>query len=117
MRTRTLDERRRLYLLARSVLESDYGQALSLDSVAGGLAVSPRQLQRLYAQFGQLSFREDLAGRRMAAAAVLLRGSNAPIGEVARLVGCDPSHFARSFHAHHGVCPREFRASGFGSRQ
>jgi AraC-like DNA-binding protein len=116
MRDRTLAERRRLYLHARSVLEREYRLALSLDSVAHGLAVSPRQLQRLYAQFGQLSFREDLAARRMIAAAGLLRGSNTPIGEVARLVGCDPSHFARSFHAHHGVCPREFRTRGFGSR-
>jgi AraC-like DNA-binding protein len=111
MRTRTLSERRRLYLLARLVVARDYRLSLTLTSVARGLAVSPRQLQRLYAQFGQITFREDLLARRMGAAATLLAGRSPPIGEVARLVGYrHASHFARAFQARHGLSPRAFRA-------
>ncbi len=111
MRDRTLSEHRRLYLLARAVVARDYRDPLTLASVARGLAISPRQLQRLYAQFGRIGFREDLAARRLVAAAALLAEAGTPIGEVGRLVGYrHTSHFARAFQARHGVCPRDFRA-------
>ena len=36
--------------------------------VAGAVSSSPRQVQRAYAQVGELSFHEDLLARRMRAA-------------------------------------------------
>jgi AraC-like DNA-binding protein len=111
MRTCTLSERRRLYLLARTVVARDYSDPLTLTGVARRLAVSPRQLQRVYVQFGAITFREDLAARRMLAAVDLLSEHDAPIGQVARLVGyrC-ASHFARAFHDRYGLTPRSFRS-------
>jgi fructosamine-3-kinase/AraC-like DNA-binding protein len=111
VRSRTLSEHRRLYLLARAAVARDYARPLTLGSVARGLSVSPRQLQRLYAQFGGQSFREDLLGRRMRAAAALLAQQRTPVGEVGRLVGYrHPAHFARAFDAYHGVSPRRYRS-------
>jgi AraC-like DNA-binding protein len=112
VRPDTVASRRRLYLLARVVVARHYRRRLTLGAVAGALASSPRQLQRAYEQFGELSFHEDLLARRMTAAATLLIEQPAiAVAEVARLVGYrQPSHFARAFRCRYGVPPAGFRA-------
>jgi len=104
--------RRRLYLLARVIVARHYRRPLTLAAVARALASSPRALQRAYAQFGDVSFHEDLLARRMAAAAQLLAEQPAlAVREVARLVGYrQPSHFARAFRRRFGLSPADFRA-------
>jgi AraC-like DNA-binding protein len=111
MRPHTLAGRRRLYLLARVIVARHYRRPLTLAFVAGALASSPRQLQRAYEQFGQMSFSEDLFARRMAAAAELLLEQRAiPVSDVARLVGYrHASHFASAFRRHYGLSPARFR--------
>ncbi len=76
-----------------------------------GLASSPRQLQRAYAQFGETTFREDLLARRMAVAADLLAEQRSiPVADVARLVGYGHApHFARVFSRRFGLAPARFR--------
>jgi AraC family transcriptional regulator of adaptative response / methylphosphotriester-DNA alkyltransferase methyltransferase len=110
VRRHTLRERRRLYLLARLIIERHYRRPLTLEVVAKALASSPRQLQRAYAQFGESSFREELVARRMAAAAELLAQPAIPVRDVARLVGYrQPPHFAQAFRRRYGVSPARFR--------
>jgi AraC family transcriptional regulator of adaptative response / methylphosphotriester-DNA alkyltransferase methyltransferase len=111
MRPATVAERRRLYLLSRVVIARHYRRRLTLQTVAGALASSPRQLQRAYAQFGQVSFHEDLLERRMSVAAQLLAEQpGLGMREVARLVGYrQPSHFARAFRRRYGMAPARFR--------
>ncbi len=110
-RSSTLGERRRLYLLARLVVKRYYRRALTLERVAKALACSSRQLQRAYAQFGDLTFHDDLVGRRMDAAAELLSLPSIPVCDVARRVGYrQPPHFARAFRRRYGVSPSTYRA-------
>ncbi len=110
-RPSTLGERRRLYLLARLVVKRYYRKALTLERVAKALACSSRQLQRAYAQFGDLTFHDDLVGRRMDAAAELLFLPSIPVCDVARRVGYrQPPHFARAFRRRYGVSPSTYRA-------
>jgi AraC family transcriptional regulator, regulatory protein of adaptative response / methylphosphotriester-DNA alkyltransferase methyltransferase len=111
MRPATVAERRRLYLLSRIVIARHYRRRLTLEAVAGALASSPRQVQRAFAQFGQVSFHEDLLERRMSVAAQLLAEQpGLGIREVARLVGYrQPSHFARAFRRRYGLSPARFR--------
>jgi len=107
----TLAARRRLYLLARVVVARHYRRRLTLAVVARALSSSPRQLQRAYAQFGELSFQEDLLARRMSAAAQLLSEQPAiAVRDVARLVGYRQApHFARVFRRRYGMAPARFR--------
>jgi AraC-like DNA-binding protein len=107
----TISARRRLYLLARVVVARHYRRPLTLAVVAGALSTSPRQLQRAYAQFGEITFHEDLFARRMAAAAELLIEQRAiPVHDVARLVGYRQApHFARAFRRRYGLPPARFR--------
>lgn len=111
MRPGTLAERRRLYLLARLLVKRRCREHLTVEIVAKTLATSPRQLQRVYAQFGSGTFRDDLLARRMVAAVELLSRSTIPMRDVARLVGYrQPPHFARTFRRCYGVSPSIFRA-------
>jgi AraC-like DNA-binding protein len=118
VRDDTLAARRRLYLLARVIVARHYARPLTLRAVGGALASSPRQLQRAYEQFGELTFKEDLRARRMAAAADLLAEQRSiPVGEVARLVGYrQAAHFARAFRRTYGMAPARFRECALGGR-
>jgi AraC-like DNA-binding protein len=110
MRPRTLSEQRRLYLRVRLVLERHYARRITIPVVARALATSPRQIQRAYAQFGDLTFREDLAARRLAAAAELLAQPAIPISDVAQLVGYrQASHFSKAFRTRYAIPPARFR--------
>ncbi|MGA2320900.1 MAG: helix-turn-helix transcriptional regulator [Solirubrobacteraceae bacterium] len=111
MRPDTLLARRRLYLLARVLVARHYRGRLTLAAVARALSSSPRQLQRAYEQFGELTFQEDLLSRRMSAAAELLIEQRAiPVSDVARLVGYRQApHFARAFRRRYGLSPARFR--------
>jgi AraC-like DNA-binding protein len=111
VRERTFMEQRRLYLQARLVIERHYAKHLTVALLARALASSPRQLQRAFARFGASTFREDLAARRLRAAAELLAQPAMPVGDVARLVGYrQPSHFSKAFRARYGISPARFRA-------
>jgi AraC-like DNA-binding protein len=112
MRPSTLAQRRRLYLLARVVIARHYRRRLTLDGVARALACSPRQLTRVYAQFGERTFHEDLVARRLNVAAQLLIEQPAiPVRDVARLVGFRQApYFAKAFRRRYGLTPAGFRA-------
>jgi AraC-like DNA-binding protein len=114
----TLAARRRLYLLARVVVARHYRRELTLAEVARALSTSPRQLQRAYAQFGEITFHEDLFARRMIVAAELLVEQRAiPVHAVARLVGYrQGAHFARAFRRCYGLSPAPFRAQALERR-
>jgi transcriptional regulator GlxA family with amidase domain len=109
-RPTTLASRAALLDEARAIMHADFAEDLSLDDVAGRIATSRRQLQRVFAEIGGSGFREELAAIRMERAAELLAGP-LPVGEVARRVGYRQSaQFAKAFRAHHGVVPSEYRA-------
>jgi AraC-like DNA-binding protein len=119
VRTQTLESRRRLYLLARVIVQRHYRKDLTLARVARALATSPRQLQRAYATFGQESFREDLLNRRMrVAAALLVDQPSIPVAQIARIVGYRQApHFARTFRRRYAIAPAAFRAAALRARE
>jgi transcriptional regulator GlxA family with amidase domain len=110
MRDGTLDRRRALLRDAITAIVADHGPGVDLDTVARGIGTSRRQLQRVFAELSERSFRDTLAAVRMGHARNLLATSERPIGEIARLVGyADPAQFTKAFRHHHGMPPRQFR--------
>jgi AraC family transcriptional regulator, regulatory protein of adaptative response / methylphosphotriester-DNA alkyltransferase methyltransferase len=111
VRSSTVEQRRRLYLLARVTIARHYRRSLTLEAVARALASSPRQVTRAYAQFGKITFREDLVARRLNVAAhLLVEQPTLPVREVARLVGYRQApHFAQAFRRRFGLTPVAFR--------
>ncbi|MGH2852693.1 MAG: helix-turn-helix transcriptional regulator [Solirubrobacteraceae bacterium] len=110
MRPYTLEERRRLYVLACVAIKRHYRRPLTLQVLARGLATSTRQLQRAFEMFGERTFREELLARRMAGAVELLAQPTVRVAEVAGLVGYSGgSHFARTFRRCYGLSPSAYR--------
>ena len=115
VRQATRDRRRGVYEEATQIIERDYATDLDLDALARQIATSRRQLQRVFAEVGDTSFREYLAKVRMRHAARLLREGATPVREVAQSVGYrQPAQFAKAFRRHHGTSPSSLRASSNG---
>ncbi len=113
-RPATISQRTALFEDATEVVHSAYGEQLSLDEVARRIATSRRQLQRIYAEIGNTTFRDQLTGVRMERAGRMLAadaGRAYTVRDVAARVGYrQPAQFAKAFRSHHGVSPSEFRA-------
>ena len=102
--------RRALYEDATRLVESEYAAELNLNDVARRIATSRRQLQRIYHEIGQTTFRDPLTSIRMERAAEMLSSNGATVREIASRVGYrQPAQFAKAFRAHHGLSPSEFR--------
>ena len=86
---------------------------LNVSQLAGALDVSPRQLQRTFAEVGEVPSRYILEQRLRLAARMLsnLKGkSHGSIFEIALAAGFnDASHFCRTFSRRFGVSPKNFR--------
>lgn len=116
MRARTFNEQRRVYLQVRLLVDRHYAKSITVTSAARALATSPRQIQRAYAQFGDLTFREDLLARRMRAAAELLAQPAIPVATIARLIGYrQPAHFSKAFRERYSLAPTRFRRELLGN--
>ncbi len=101
-----------LYRDAVAIVETEYASDLTIEAVARRVATSRRQLQRVYAEVGQTTFRDHLTEIRMQRAAVLLAGRRMKVREIASNVGYrQPAHFAKAFNRHHGLSPSAFRSS------
>ena len=110
IRQATHQRLRAVYDEAVQVIESKYATDLDLDQLAREIATSRRQLQRVFAEVGDTSFREYLARVRMRHAARLLREGAIPVREVAQSVGYrQPAQFAKAFRRHHGAAPSSLK--------
>ena len=87
MREQTVTARLNLYRRACALIEHGYRRPLTLPAVAAILAISPRNLQRVFEQYGSRTFSDELRWRRMNAACELLAHLSLPIDEVAQRVG------------------------------
>ena len=104
-------ERREAIL--RDALESilrDHGPNADLETVARRIGTSRRQLQRVFAELSDRSFRDTIAAVRMAHARKLLAETGRPIAEIGRLAGYhQAAQFSKAFRHHHGTSPRVYR--------
>lgn len=86
----------------------------NLDFIANSLGLSPKKMQRLLQQEGT-SFSEVLEKVRQDMATRMVGTSNAPIANVAGLLGYSTSPpFTLAFRRWTGTSPREFRKAGRG---
>jgi len=82
---------------------------IQVDDVAREIATSRRQLQRVFEEVGETTFREELTRIRMVRAAELLDTPLA-IRDIAHRVGYrQPAQFAKAFRRVHGVTPSAYR--------
>lgn len=110
-RHHTRRQRLLLYREVVAIVEAEYASDISLDDLARRVASSRRQLQRVYDEVGNTTFREHRTAVRMERAAELIATEPLTIRQVAYEVGYrQPAQFAKAFQRHHGVPPSSMRA-------
>jgi AraC family transcriptional regulator len=89
------------------------GENISLDDLAGSVALSRFHFARMFRQSVGISPHEFVLQQRLARARALLSRTNAPLLDVAASCGfADQSHMNRVFRKRTGLTPGQFRASG-----
>ena len=112
MRSDTASRRQDIYRDAIAVIARDYARDLTVESVARAIGTSRRQLQRVFDECGDASFRQVLTRVRMHHASRLLRETGTPVATVARQVGySQPAQFAKTFRRLYGDVPSVYRTS------
>jgi len=111
MREITIEAHTRLRDVASLALANGmYRQPVTVSDVARRLCVSPRTLQRAFAEGRTTTFAEELRTTRLRAGAELLAGQSIAVADVARLVGYrSASAFAAAFTRRYGLRPAGFR--------
>lgn len=109
-RNGTLQRRAAILRDAREAILRDHGPDVDLETVAHRIGTSRRQLQRVFAELSDSSFRETIAAVRMAHARKLLAETDRPIAAIGRVAGYQqPAQFSKAFRHHHGTSPRVYR--------
>lgn len=107
----TRESRLAIFAEAVEILANESSRPLRIGEVAGRVATSPRQLQRVFADVAGVGFRSYLTRLRMSKAAELLATTALPVKEIARRVGYgDASQFSKAFKRTCGVSPSQARA-------
>jgi two-component system response regulator YesN len=111
LRDDTLSRRSLLYRDARAALaQMHHDPDLTIDDVAHAIATSRRQLQRVIAECGDVTFGRALQQTRMANARRLLVTTDLSVKEVCNHVGYrQPAQFAKTFRRYFGATPRAYR--------
>jgi AraC family transcriptional regulator, regulatory protein of adaptative response / methylphosphotriester-DNA alkyltransferase methyltransferase len=107
--------RRAIFDDAVAIVDREYANDLNPDQVARRVATSRRQLQRVFAEVGGITFSEYLTRVRLERAADLLREDPRTVPQIARAVGFrSASAFSVAFRRHHGVPPGAIRGRSRG---
>ena len=94
---------------ALAYLEDHYTEEIPLAELARVAGVSPRHLDRVFAQAFHFTPRAYIARLRMARARALLR-TDRPITEIAFDCGyADSNYFSQVFRRHTGMSPQQYR--------
>lgn len=92
------------------IIESEYSEKITLQSVASKLNISPVYLSAMYKDCSGINFSEQLLNVRMKHAEELLLDKNIPTSKVAVLCGfCDESYFRKKFKQFFGINVKEYR--------
>ena len=94
-------------------IHHDYGQPITLASVAEEAGISAGYLSRIFKQEMKSSFSSYVTRVRLQEARLLLRTTQLPVGEIAYRVGFpDQSYFAQVYKRAFGQAPTEYRLRG-----
>lgn len=109
---RPVPRERSLVEEASKHMESHLDSHLTIEVMARLLAVSPATFTRRFRDGTGQTFNHFLTERRLEGAATLLRDTDLPVREVARMVGLKYERLRDLFQERHGVAPGNFRKHG-----
>lgn len=96
--------------LAKQYMRDNAFRPITVDEVAEAVGISTRQLQRLFAQVNEQSFRDELEQLRLAQVCHELLTGDKPIEDIAIECGfVTPNYLYPVFKKRYGVTPAEYR--------
>lgn len=91
-------------------IDENLGEPLTLQRITDAAAMSPYHFARLFKRATGRAPHQYIIERRLERAKEMLRGTKAPIADIALAVGCaNQSHFSALFHRATGMTPLVFR--------
>jgi AraC-like DNA-binding protein len=97
----------------RALIEASYAEPLDVAALAGMARLSPAHFSRAFSRAFGVSPHQYVIARRMERAALLLRTTDRPVGDVCRSVGLrSVGSFSTRFARTYGVSPTAYRAAG-----
>jgi two-component system response regulator YesN len=94
----------------KSLIDLEFGSALTIDYLAEYAYLSPNHLRMLFKEYTGYTVLEYMTKVRMDRAAELLRDTDMKIHEIATFVGYESaSHFGAVFHKRRGLTPNQYR--------
>jgi len=95
---------------AKELMRAEMRSSLVVEDIARQVGVHPVHLSRTYKVHFGTTIQHDLRQMRVRAACEFLRGTDAPLADVARSCGFfDQSHFTRCFKLFVGYTPKRYR--------
>ena len=96
-----------------SIVQNEYMNNPSLDSIAAKLYITPSYLSRLFKQETGQNFMEYLKKYRLEKACSLLKKTNKRISQICREIGYESSsYFCALFKSAYGITPKQYRDDG-----
>jgi AraC family transcriptional regulator len=100
----------RWLLAARDLLHEQFSESLTLSEIASSVGVHPVHLAREFRRFYRSTIGEYARQLKIDFACQKITASDMPLSEIALAAGFfDQSHFTRTFKAHTGKTPQEYR--------
>lgn len=94
-------------------IQENYASPIKNTDIAAAMHFNPSYMNRLFKSYTGISLRAFLIDYRINAAAELLLSGELAVADVAAAVGfSDVPHFTKTFKAHTGRTPTEYRANG-----
>ena len=94
---------------AVGLMESNYHEALSMDSLAGNVGLERSYFSVLFKEKTGMSPYQYLTALRIRKARILLRETDTGVARIAEAVGMDPRNFARLFKKETDETPLQYR--------
>jgi len=91
-------------------MSQHFSESINLPLIANNANISVNHLVFLFNTYMSITPMKYLWRLRCQQAAILLRGTTIPVGNIAEQMGfCSPYHFSRLFKQHYGVPPTSYR--------
>lgn len=104
------DRRGEIVSRVKLMLQKEYGGAVTIESLAERVYMSPNYLRTLFKEYTGKTIWEYLTQVRMRQSIILLTDTNLRVHEISRRVGYEnPSHYCAVFRKQMGMTPNQYR--------
>lgn len=95
--------------LAKSILEKDYAQNHTIDSLARKVGINQDKLKKGFKSMYNITIHRYVTSLRIEKAKELLEVTDVPIEHIAYKLGLDHSNLIKQFKRHTGCTPKAWR--------